>query len=200
MAFTIDNVTLDSTVSNILVGAVASKDDDTAIQEADSGLVVAVPRWARRRRKWNVSYSPATGVVENLFEVMGGAVGFLFIPPRSQDYIATGQTIGTGNGATVNFQLVVKVTTAVRFVTRNIKYPVSGTLVVYLDGTPTAAFTANYTTGIVTMTSAPSMGVVVTADFHYATPVRFTSTSVDVTLLQIDQQELRSLTIEEVFQ
>jgi uncharacterized protein (TIGR02217 family) len=200
MAFTIDNVTLDSTVSNILVGAVASKDDDTAIQEADAGLIVAIPRWSRRRRKWNLSYSTASSVVEQLYEVNGCAVGFLFIPPRTRDYIATAQTIGTGDGATVNFQLKVRTQTTARFVDRNIVYPVTGTLVVYLNGTPTVAFTADYTTGIVTMTAAPTAGVVVTADFHYATPVRFTSTSVDVTLLQVDQQEARSLTIEEVFQ
>lgn len=44
---------------------------------------------------------------------------------------------------------------------------------VKLNGTPTSAYTINNTTGVITMTSAPGAGVVVTVSCEFDTPVQF---------------------------
>lgn len=44
---------------------------------------------------------------------------------------------------------------------------------VKLDGTPTSAYTINNTSGIITMTSAPGAGVVVSVSCEFDTPTRF---------------------------
>jgi uncharacterized protein (TIGR02217 family) len=194
---------IDTTVT-IAADAVSSSiwsiEHSTVVKESDNGLVETNPRWPRGKKNWTLGWIGGSAVsVENLFRVNGPHAGFLFVPSRLEDYVATGQTLGTGNGVKVAFQLTLTATTLARSVVQNILYPLAGSVVVKLNGTPTAAFTVNLTTGIVTMTSAPAGGVVVTADFQYATSVRFTADKMDVTVFQNDRQETRQVTIEEVF-
>lgn len=203
MTFPIDQVYLNG---NVLVGAVRRYEAKAAIKESDNGLVDATPRWPRRRRSWTLSYAlEDTDEVENLFDVNGTEAGFLYIAAdplgdtTKSDYIAEDQLIGTGDGSETQFQLSVTSETTARSVTRDVKYPISGTVIVYKDGTPTVAFTVSTTTGIVTMTSPPANAVEVTADFHFAYPVRFVSETFDVTL-GANHKEIRSVAIEEVFE
>ncbi len=211
MAFPIDHVYLNG---NVLVGAVRRYEAKAAIKEVDNGLINATPRWPRRRRSWTLSYAlEDTDEVEILFDVNGTEAGFLFIAvsPNDEsqsDYVAEDQLIGVGDGSETQFQLSVTTSTyntsnspptVVRSVSRDHKYPISGTVVINLDGTPTTAFTVNTSTGVVTMTSPPANGVDVTADFHFAYPVRFVSETFDVTL-GANHKEIRSVTIEEVFE
>jgi uncharacterized protein (TIGR02217 family) len=198
MTFPIDtSVTI---AADAVSSSVWSIEHSTVVKESDNGLVETNPRWPRGKKNWTLGWIANSAVtVENLFRVNGPHAGFLFVPSRLEDYVATGQTLGTGNGVKVAFQLTLTATTVARSVVQNILYPLAGTVVIKLNGTPTAAFTVNLTTGIVTMTSAPGSGVVVTADFQYATPVRFTADKMDVTVFQNDRQETRSVAIEEVF-
>jgi uncharacterized protein (TIGR02217 family) len=211
MTFPIDHVYLNG---NVLVGAVRRYEAKASITESDNGRVDATPRWPRRRRSWVISYAlEDTDEVENLFDVNGTEAGFLFIAvspndASQSDYVAEDQFIGDGDGVETQFQLSVTSATyntsnsppsIARSVTRDHKYPIAGTVVVYLNGTPTVAFTVNTSTGIVTMTSPPANGVEVTADFHFAYPVRFVSETLDVTL-GANHKEIRSITIEEVFE
>lgn len=200
---------------NVLVGAVRRYEDKSEIKESDNGITEVNARWPRRRRSWTLSYAlEDTDEVENLFDVNGTGAGFLYIAadPRGDttrsDYIAEDQLIGEGNGSQTQFQLTVTAATyntssspptVVRSVSRDIKYPISGTVVVYLDGVLTAAFTVSTSTGIVTMSSPPGLGVDVTADFQFAYPVRFVSETFDITM-GANHKEIRSVTIEEVFE
>lgn len=89
----------------------------------------------------------------------------------------TDQELGTGNASNQDFQLIKKYMVddaGAVYQTRKITKPVSGTVIVALDGTPTSAFTVDTTTGIVTMNSPPGVGVVVTAGFEFDVPVHFT--------------------------
>jgi uncharacterized protein (TIGR02217 family) len=198
MTFPIDiTVTI---AADAVSSSIWSIEHSTVVKESDNGLVETNPRWPRGKKNWTLGWIGGSAVsVENLFRVNGPHAGFLFVPSRLEDYVATGQTIGTGNGVKVAFQLTLTATTLARSVVQNILYPLAGSVVIKLNGTPTAAFTFSTTTGIVTLTSAPAGGVVVTADFQYATPVRFTSDKMDVTVFQNDRQETRSVAIEEVF-
>jgi uncharacterized protein (TIGR02217 family) len=215
MTFQIDATYLSAFSSPVFQGAVLSLENSAARQEGDDGSVACVERWARRRRRWQLTYgTDSAELVETLFEVCGNSIGFLWVPPRTRDYTATVQTLGTGNGSQAQFQLVKKVSTRdlanaiVRSTQWNILYPLnnaslpvrpSGAAVaVFLNGTPTAAFTIG-ALGVVTMTSPPGAGVIVTATFQYATPVQFLSETLETTLVMSDREEVRSVAIGEVF-
>ena len=86
--------------------------------------------------------------------------------------------LGTGDGSTKTFQLAKTYDAAGDApYTRAITLPVAGTTVVALDGANETAFTVS-TLGVVTFTTAPLNGVVVTAGCQFDVPVRFSS-SVD---------------------
>ena len=106
---------------------------------------------------------------------------------------ATDQAIGTGDGVTTTFQLA-KVYGSVM---RDIAKPVSGTVRVAVDGAE-VGFTADETTGVVTLAEAPGAGAVVTAGFEFDTPVRFDSERIDVTLEGVDAGRLTAVSLIEI--
>ena len=209
MTFPIDHVYLNA---NVLAGAVRRLEDKAAITpESDNGIIDAHPRWDHRRRSWVVSWAlEDTDEVENLFDVNGNSAGFLFVADefgQDSDWIGDDQFIGTGDGVTTQFQLTFTAATyntsnsppsVARQSTRDINYPLIGTVIIYKDGILTTAFTVNYSTGVVTMNTPPSNGVIITADYQYAWPVRFVSETFDSTV-NVNSKEIRSITIEEVF-
>lgn len=215
MSFQIDDVYLSAFSSPVFQGAVLSLENSASRQEGDDGMVACVERWARRRRRWQLTYgTDSAELVETIFEVCGNSIGFLWVPPRTRDYTATTQVLGTGNGVQTQFQLVKKVSTRnlsstiVRSVQWNILYPLNNAsapvrpdgavVAVFLNGTPTAAFTVG-ALGVITMTSPPGTGVAVSATFQYATPVQFLSETIETTLVFNDREEVRSTVIGEVF-
>ena len=88
---------------------------------------------------------------------------------------ATDQRIGTGDGATREFQLAKTYGAAFAPYARPIRKPVAGTVKVAVGGVALAvsAFTLDATTGLVTLKAAPAAGAVVTAGFEFHVPVRF---------------------------
>lgn len=87
---------------------------------------------------------------------------------------ATDQVLGTGDGATVAFQLVKRYTVGSMTRVRKISKPVAGTTVVALDGVPQASgWSVDTTAGLVTFTAAPGVGVSVSAGFEFDVPCRF---------------------------
>jgi uncharacterized protein (TIGR02217 family) len=88
----------------------------------------------------------------------------------------TDQALGTGDGAQTAFQLIKRYADAEGASDRIITKPVAGTVLVALDGgalTEGADFSVDATTGVVTLSAAPSTGVAITAGFEFDTPVRF---------------------------
>lgn len=208
MTFPIDAVYLNA---DVLSGAVRRLEDKASIVESDNGIPEANPRWDHRRRSWVLSWAlEDTDEVENLFDVNGNSAGFLFVADKfgsDSDWIGEDQEIGVGDGTTTNFQLTFTAATynttnspptVIRESTRDVHYPISGSVVIYLNGISTGAFTVNTSTGVVAMTSPPANGVVVTADYEYAWPVRFVSETFASTV-NVNAKEVRSITIEEVF-
>lgn len=82
--------------------------------------------------------------------------------------------IGVGDGAQVQFQLYKTYDqSGAAPYHRTIELPVAGTVVAALDGAGTGAFTFTNPGGIVTFTSPPGIGVIVTAGYQFDVPVRF---------------------------
>lgn len=208
-SITVDAVYLDGRQKAILVNAVRSLEDGTDVKDGtDNGLVEVNERWDHVKRSWNLSYSTDSSFVENLFEVQRQSHGFLFVSPLEDDGYAEGESVGTGDGSTTEFQLTITKSTlhldlsVARSVTRKIEYPLPNSVVMYVDGiekAPVTDYTYSTTTGVVTFVVAPAAGKPVTADFSYAWPVRFTSKILNTTLLEVDHKECRSVQIEEIF-
>lgn len=102
----------------------------------------------------------------------GRAHGFRF--KDWSDYQAAGQSIGTGDGSTTQFQLVKTYTSGGIAESRIIAKPVSGTVNIHKNAVlQTSGFSVSYATGIVSFSTAPANGTVITADFEFDVPVRF---------------------------
>jgi uncharacterized protein (TIGR02217 family) len=142
--------------------------------------------WAEARGRWDV----ASGLKNQaqLDELIaffrarkGKAYGFRF--KDWTDYKATGQLIGTGDGAQPQFQLVKRYPSGSAIEVRTITKPVAGTVRVFLDSVEQLpGWSVDVTTGVVTFTTAPAAGVAITADFELDVPVRFDTDHMAVTI------------------
>lgn len=109
------------------------------------------------------------------------------------------QPLGTGTGALTTFQLIKRYADTVNPYDRPIKWPVSGTLVVAVNGVLKGSGVAvNRGTGVVTLTPAPAAAAVITAGFAFDLPVHFEEDWLSITYDTINSRSAGSVPIEEV--
>lgn len=145
--------------------------------------------WAGSRRRWDIG-SAATRietlqVLIEFFEARGGRLhGFRFrdaLDDRSGVHGAEvsplDQLIGTGDGARTAFPLVKHYGDWARRIWK----PVAGSLRVAVNGTE-VGFSADVTTGFITLDEPAAEGAAVTAGFRFDCPVRFDTDRLDVNL------------------
>lgn len=95
---------------------------------------------------------------------------------------ALDQPLGTGTGAQTAFNLIKRYPDTIAPYDRLIKWPVTGTLLIAVNGTPLGSgFSVNRGTGVVTFTGAPAAAAVLTAGFSFDVPVRFEEDWLSVT-------------------
>jgi len=185
-------------------GARGGPERRTQIVELASGDEERNASWANSRRRYDVAYgirrADDLAAVVAFFEARNGRLnGFRFkdwadwkscLPSGTP--AATDQGIGTGDGATTDFQLVKTYASGSQTWTRAITKPVDGTVKVAIDGVEqTSGWSVDTTTGIVSFTTAPAAGAAITAGFAFDVPVRFDTDTLDVTL---DIERLGSIT------
>ena len=177
---------------SISYGSTGGPGFSTGIVESDSGVEQRVARWSNPRHRFNVGYGIRSyddlHTVKTFFIArQGSANGFRYkdwfdftSASNGRDTESdTDQNIGVGDNSNKDFQLRVQYTDGGVTRNRKIQKPVSGTVVIALDGTPQASgWTVNTTTGLVTFTTAPTTDAVVTAGFEFDVPVRFASDEV----------------------
>lgn len=152
----------------------------------DSGFEERNSAWTASRRRYDISYGikrpDDLATVLGFWESVGGNLhGFRFKDPTDfkscapqQTVADTDQTLGTGDAAETDFQLVKAYASGAGSYSRTIAKPVSGTVVVSLDDVSQASgWSVDTTTGIVTFTTPPGAGVVVKAGFQFDVPARF---------------------------
>jgi uncharacterized protein (TIGR02217 family) len=154
----------------------------------EGGTDQRYPRWESERHRYDVRYGIRS--MADVYEVykffkcrLGATHSFRFsdkfertscpsdgkTAPTKDD-----QQIGVGDGATTDFQLKKKYADSGRVHTRNITKPKFGTVKIAFDGTEqTSGWTCNYNTGVVTFTTAPGVGVDITAGYEFYVHVRF---------------------------
>lgn len=93
------------------------------------------------------------------------------------------QLIGTGTGALTTFQLKKTYDSGGYTYVRDITKPVEGTVKLAVNGVEkleTSDWTLDYTTGVVTMLSAPGNSLSVRAGFEFDVPVRFDQDQLEI--------------------
>lgn len=171
----------------------------TTVNSGLSGYEQRNRNWSKARGKWTVSaiarQNADTDVLtdfdllRNFHLVVGGmADAFRLYEPTDHSLSLASGTgiIGTGNGSNKIFQLTKTYKVGGRSYVRNITKPITASVEDYLGNTlpnsvivylnavaQMSGYTLDYTTGIITFTAAPGMGVVVSADAQFHYPVRF---------------------------
>jgi uncharacterized protein (TIGR02217 family) len=201
-------------------GGVSSLEDDTVVHESDSRIVTANERSDRALQSWQITLADNPGISEDdakflwdLFRVCRLSKGFLFVPPNEEDRVLIGQPLRntateayTGDGVTTTFQLMFALEinhdiggSSSEMDAFEVNYPLGDEfLTVYANGVEVPFAGVSEVTGVVTLSSAPANGAVMTADFERAIPVRFTSDSISRTLLEGVRSEVRSVQFKEI--
>lgn len=170
----------------ISYGASGGPEFQTSVVMVKSGQESRNQNWSQSRIKWDVSTAVRNRADLNELVAFfrareGKAHGFRF--KDWTDFSATQQNIGTGNGVLTTFQLIKIYNDGLITKTRTITKPVTGTVRIYLNAVEQfSGWSVNVLTGIVTFTSAPAAGVVITATYEFDMPARFDTDQLKITI------------------
>ncbi|MCA1596141.1 MAG: DUF2460 domain-containing protein [Chloroflexi bacterium] len=169
---------------SIAEGAQGGPAFKTAILTMFDGSEQRCQEWLDPLLRWNVGFGVKNktdfAALLSFFRARGGRQrGFLFQDPL--DNQAAGQYLGTGDGATTQFQLARYYQNS-RTQARPITRVQTGSVQVYQGGAAASGWTCDHTTGIVTFGTAPAAGVVLTADYQFYVPCRFDTDAMAGTL------------------
>ena len=157
---------------------------NTARQKSAAGYVSALalqpyPTWQFEFSLDHIqgNEAAASTILAKFFGVFmstcGGAIPFLFVDPQNSGVLT--DQFGTGNGTTTAFQLSRNINGAV-----DIVQFVIGSPLIYINGTLTTSYTMSVT-GVVTFSTPPAVGAVLTwtGSFYYL--CRFSEDTLDST-------------------
>ncbi len=199
--------------ANLSFGSVGGPERRTDIVTLASGFEERNTPWAHSRRHYDAGVGlRSLDDVERLiafFEARGGQLhGFRWKDwadykscPSSKSPDYEDQMIGTGDGVTTQFQLAKTYVSGAQSYTRPIVKPVSGTVLVGLQGDHQAEsvhFSVNFETGVISFVDAPPMGARVTAGFEFDVPVRFDTDRIQVSVQSFQAGDLPQVPVVEV--
>jgi uncharacterized protein (TIGR02217 family) len=200
--------------AGISLGATGGPERRTEIVVLGSGAEERNSRWADSKRSYNAGYGikgvdDLHAVIEFFEERRGRLHGFRWkdwsdykSSPPNVSVTPLDQAIGVGDGATAAFQLAKTYGSAFAPWTREIKKPVSGSVVVAVDGTVESEsnYTVDSATGVVTFAGGhvPGLGAGVTAGFEFDVPVRFDTDKLDINMSLIEAGNIPDIPIMEI--
>ncbi len=183
----------------------------TEIVTLGSGFEERNAVWANSRRRYDVGYGVKT--LDNLHAViaffearLGRLYGFRFRDFADFKSCAPNanvspfdQSLGTGDGATTEFQLIKTYTSGPSSWVRSIEKPVAGTVRVAVAGVEqTSGLTIDDSAGLVTFDSPPAAAAALTAGFEFDTPVRFDTDQLTINLSNFAAGEIPSIPLVEI--
>lgn len=168
-------------------GSTGGPNFSTEVVVIDSGFERRNQNWSQARRVFDArtgvrSAADAATLLAFFHARAGRAQGFRLRDwtdySSATDNISApsfaDQALGTGDGATVAFQLVKKYGSGGVAHSRPIKKPVENSVLIGVSGTPLpSGWSLDPTTGVVTFATAPAAGQTLTAGFLFDVPVRF---------------------------
>jgi uncharacterized protein (TIGR02217 family) len=205
---------------SLSTGATISHEFQTLITRVDNGFETRNPRWNTSLRLYTLRTARSLQDLEIMrafFVVMRGrqrsfrfkdfseytssSWGTSDVTPNA--ITPLDQNIGTGDGSTVDFQIRKQYTVAGNTITRNITKPVDDTVRIAVAGSELVAgsptdFVIDYTTGIATLSVAPSNGQAVTAGFEFDVPVRFDTDILAAQFVSTFELEVPQVVLREV--
>lgn len=135
----------------------------------------------------------------------GAARGFRFADPLDNQSAPHGeavspidQKLGTGDGATSQFQLAKYYGTGVDAQQRLVTRPVAGSIRVAVDGVEAVSGWIHAGGGVVAFDSAPASGALLTAGFRFDVPVRFAEDRLEVSWATFAAGEAPSVPLLEI--
>jgi uncharacterized protein (TIGR02217 family) len=187
---------------DVALGARGGPERATDIVTLASGREERNSRWAHSRRRYNAGYGVKScadmQAVLAFFEERRGRFHSL-LWRDALDHSSNGQQpLGIGDGTTMAFQLVKKYGADFDPYLRPITKPVAGSVTVFVDGTPTVAFTLGAATGLVTFAVAPALDAALTASFEFDVPVRFDIDRLNIELSSFDAADAPAIPLIEV--
>ena len=196
---------------NIAFGSSGGPSRNTTVVTSASGKEQRNLSWEGSRRGWDAGYGMKSlrdieAVVSFFEERRGRFIGFRWRDrfdykscPLRSNIDAMDQPLGKGDGTTTQFQLIKRYGADFDPYDRPIFKPVTGTVVIGVDGVATGSgWTVDTTTGIVTFSSAPSEGEVITAGFEFDVPVRFNTDMIEVNLDHFEAGEIPTVPVIEL--
>jgi uncharacterized protein (TIGR02217 family) len=206
----VDDAKLDDAIEQ---GAEGGPGFLTTILQLSSGFEKRNIEWSRERGTWDISYGIQSPTefqdVVNLFYVcFGRGYGFRF-----KDWMDfqigdtttnTSQSIATGDGTTLAFQIVKSYTASSGdFFLRKITRPTNENFAVrvFLNGIEQFSnFSVTYDTGVLSFTAghAPGIGVIISVICEFHVPVRFDTDVLKVKATWTGAAELPAITILEI--
>jgi uncharacterized protein (TIGR02217 family) len=185
---------------NISYGSVGGPKYSTTLVIVDSGWEYANINWENARHEFNVamgvrSMSELSELIRFFHLCRGRAHSFRYKNwldykscPVEDTYTPYDQYLGTGDGNTINFQLIKRyelygLSELVN--EKEINKPVNSTVVVAINNIPKTIntdFVVDHTTGIVTFTTAPALGSIITWGGEFDIPCRFDIDELQITL------------------
>ena len=199
--------------TDISKGSAGGPERRTDIVTLRSGFEGRNTIWKHSRRKYDASLGLRS--LDDLHEVIeffearsGRLYGFRWKdwadyrsgPPRIQ-VSSSDQLIGVGDNTTTDFQLVKRYSSGGVEYVRDIRKPVSGTVLVELNGSAQAEgsdYTLDYTTGVVSFSTAPGTGVNVRAGFWFDVPARFDTDYLSISVDAFEAGAIPAIDILEV--
>lgn len=184
---------------SISQGSTAGPERKTEVVTLGSGFEERNARWADSRRVYNAGHGVKSlndlhEVIAFFEQVRGKLYGFRWkdftdfksCPPEN-GVTAFDQTLGTGNGANLSFQLIKKYGAGSTPWYRTITKPVTGTVKIAVNGSVKIEgthFGVSYNTGLVTFLAGntPAVGAVVTAGYEFDVPARFDTDRMEINI------------------
>lgn len=168
-------------------GAEGGPGFNTTVLGLSSGFEKRNINWSRSRGRWDISYglrskTDADAVLAFFMARQGRAYGFRFKDWTDYQIGSSGspQTIATADGTQTKFQAVRRYSSGGVDFDREITRLVSGTVTVYVNGSPTGSVTVDVDTGIITFSGAPSASDTIGLVAEFDVPVRFDADRLDL--------------------
>ncbi|NOZ32809.1 MAG: DUF2460 domain-containing protein [Alphaproteobacteria bacterium] len=186
---------------DIALGARGGPRWQTDVVSLVSGAEQRNQRWASSRRRYNAGYgiksiADLETVIAFFEERRGRLHSFLFRDPFDwtsgavgAGVTATDQALGTGDGATLVFQIIKTYGALFDPAVRRITKPVTGTVRVAVDGgelVEGAGFSVDHVTGLISFSSPPAGAAVLTSGFEFDVETRFDTDRLDLEIAGFD--------------
>lgn len=201
--------------TGVSLGSSGGPERRTDVVVLGSGHEERNSRWQDSRRRYNAGYGVRSAddlhaVIAFFEERRGRLNGFRYKdwsdfrsgPPLAAITMLDA-AIGTGDGATVAFQLTKTYGSAFAPWSRAIKKPVAGTVLIAVDGIASGEGIDHVTdpvTGVVTFQpgSIPGAGEAITAGFEFDVPARFETDFLNISMNQFNAGDIPDIAIVEI--